>query len=214
VAQSLASAAEHSSLSNSAARAELIREAVRVLAEKEREVQALNADIREYKSKHIKGDLGFKLADWNAVYRVSQLEVEDRNELLDCIREGFDALGIGQVVDWVAAAQATPARRGNGTTPPDEAARAWGRSDGLGGVHDHADEYPSGEPGHGDYMLGRAEGEAELERVMALGLGNGTAAEIHRLHGGDDPATDTSRPQRRRGRPRKQRQEGEADAEF
>jgi len=104
VAQSLASAAEHSSLSNSAARAELIREAVRVLAEKEREVQALNADIREYKSKHIKGDLGFKLADWNAVYRVSQLEVEDRNELLDCIREGFDALGIGQVVDWVAAA--------------------------------------------------------------------------------------------------------------
>src|SRR6185369_2668333 len=97
VAQSLASAADNASLSNSAARAELIREAVRVLAEKEREVQALNADIREYKSKHIKGDLGFKLADWNAVYRVSQLEVDDRDALIDTLREGFAALSIGQV---------------------------------------------------------------------------------------------------------------------
>src|SRR6185369_4399142 len=195
VAQSLASAAKHSSLSNSAARAELIREAVRVLAEKEREVQALNADIREYKSKHIKGDLGFKLADWNAVYRVSQLEVEDRNELLDCIREGFDALGIGQVVDWVDAAQATPSRRGNGYAEPDDDARAAGRQDGLGGVIDHAARWPQGDPAHADYMLGLADGEAERERVMALGNG-------------------AEQPQRRRGRPRKQRQEAEADAEF
>ena len=202
MAQSLSSAAEHNPLSNSAAR-----------AEKEREVQALNADIREYKTKHIKGDLGFKLSDWAAIYRVSQLEVEDRDALVDTLREGFAALGIGQIVDWVDAAQATPRRASNGQAAPDDAARAWGRSDGLGGVHDHADDYPPGEPGHGDYMLGLADGEAERERVMALGLGNGTAAEIHRMHGGDDPATDTSRPRRGRGRPRKQ-QEAEADAEF
>src|SRR6185369_3391561 len=133
VAQSLASAAKHSSLSNSAARAELIREAVRVLAEKEREVQALNADIREYKTKHIKGDLGFKLADWNAIYRVSQLEVEDRDELVRALREGFAALSIGQVVDWVDAAQATPSRRGNGHAEPDAAARTAGYQDGISG---------------------------------------------------------------------------------
>ena len=213
MAQSLASAAEHSSLSNSAARAELIREAVQWLAEREAKLKAANAEIREYKQKHIKGDLGFKLADWNAVYRVSQLESDDRDALLDTVREGFRALGIGQVVDWVDAAQATRGRRGNGYAEPDEEARTAGRQDGLGGVIDHAARYPQGEPGHADYMLGRAEGEAERERVMALGLGNGSADEIHRLHGGDDPATDTSRP-RRRGRPHKQPQEAEADAEF
>jgi hypothetical protein len=103
VAQSLADA--DIPLSNSAARADLIRDAVRHIATLEAEVRALNADIREYKTKTIKGDLGFKLADWNAVYRVSQLEVEDRDQLLDCVREGFAALGIGGVVDWVDAAE-------------------------------------------------------------------------------------------------------------
>jgi len=171
VAQSLASAAEHSALSNSAARAETIRDAVRWLAEREAEVKAMHAEINEYRQKHIKGDLGFKLSDWAAIYRVSQLEVEDRDELLDTLREGFAALGIGQVVDWVDAAQRTP--RGNGTAAPDQAARDWGRSDGLGGVHDHADDYPPGEPGHADYMLGLADGEAERDRIGALGEGSG-----------------------------------------
>ena len=191
MAQSLASAAEHSSLSNSAARAEMIREAVRVLAAKERQVQEINAGIREYKQKHIKGDLGFKLSDWAAIYRVSQLEVEDRDALVETLREGFAALSIGQVVDWVDAAQATPSR--NGVAAENKVARLLGHEDGLSGGHDHADEYPSGEPGHGDYMLGLADGEAERERVMALG--NGAAAP------------------KRRGRPRKQ-QRAEADAEF
>jgi hypothetical protein len=195
VTQSLASAAEHSSLSNSAARAETIRDAVRWLAKREAEAKAINAEIREYKQKHIKGDLGFKIADFNAVYRVSQLEVEDRDLLLDCVREGFEALGIGGSVDWVQAAERTPRSRANGYAEPDEEARTAGRQDGLGGVIDHAARYPQGEPGHGDYELGRAEGEAERERVMALG--NGAEA-----------------PQRRRGRPRKQPQEAEADAEF
>jgi hypothetical protein len=182
MAQSLASAAEH------------IRDAVRWLAEREAELKMLNFEIREYRIKHIKGDLGFKIADWNAIYRVSQLEVEDRDALVDTLREGFAALGIGQIVDWVDAAQATPRRAANGQAAPDEAARAWGRSDGLGGVHDHADDYPPGEPGHGDYMLGLADGEEEAARIQALG--NGAAAP------------------KRRGRPRKQQQEAEADAEF
>jgi hypothetical protein len=199
VAQSLASAAEHSVPRNSAARADLIRDAVRWLAEHEAEVKALNAEIGEYRMKHIKGDLGFKLSDWAAIYRVSQLEVEDRDVLIETVREGFAALGIGQIVDWVDAAQATPGRRGNGATAPDQAARDWGRSDGLGGVHDHAAWYPQGEPGHGDYMLGLADGEAERERVMALGEWQG---EFNGTADHDTPAL-----KRGRGRPRKQRQE-------
>jgi len=210
VAQSLSSAADHP-ISNSASRAETIREAVRWLAERESEVKALNAEINEYRMKHIKGDLGFKLADWNAIYRVSQLEIEDRDTLLETIREGFAALHIGGVMDWVAAAETAQRRRPtNGhQAQPDEVARTAGRQDGLGGVMNHAARYPQGEPGHADYMLGLADGEAERERVMALGLGNGSADEIHRMHGGDDA------PRRGRGRPRKPRIAVEgADAEF
>jgi hypothetical protein len=188
MAQSLSSAA----LSNSAARADLIRAAVRWIAEREGEAKALNAEIRAYKSEHIKGELGFKIADFNAVYRVSQLEVEDRDILLHTVREGFAALGIGQSVDWVAAAEATPR---NHMAPADNEARRAGREDGLRGIYAHADEYPQGEPGHGDYMLGFADGEAEANRVMELG--NGAEA-----------------PRRGRGRPRKQQHEVEADAEF
>jgi hypothetical protein len=117
VAQSLASAAEHNPLSNSAARADLIRDAVRWLAEREAEVKAINAEIREYKAKHIKGDLGFKIADFNAIYRVSQLEIEDRDTLLETIREGFAALNIGGTMDWVAAAEAAQ-WNGAGETAP------------------------------------------------------------------------------------------------
>lgn len=90
---------------NVKARAGTIRAAVDWIAEKEAEVKALNAEIREYKQKHIKGDLGFKLADWNAVYRVSQLETDDRDQLLDTIREGFAALSIGGQSDWLDAAE-------------------------------------------------------------------------------------------------------------
>lgn len=164
-----------SELSNSAARRTTIREAVEWIAAKERERKKIGAEINEYKQKHIKGDLGFKLADFNAVYRVSQLEVEDRDQLLDTLREGFAALEINQSLDWVAAAEAEPAprkRRANGngaTAEPNTEARQHGREDGLGGVIDHAARYPEGEPGHADYILGRADGEAERARVIALG---------------------------------------------
>ena len=205
MAQSLSSAAEHNPLSNSAARADLIREAARHIATLEAEVKALNADIREYKTKTIKGDLGFKLADWNAVYRVSQLEVEDRDELLECVREGFAALGIGGTVDWVAAAERTPRPGANGhQAEPDEAARTAGRQDGLGGVMDHAARWPQGEDGHADYELGRAEGEAELDRVMALGNGGDAISSTDH----DQLIT----PRRGRGRPRKPRPEAGAEA--
>ncbi len=96
---------ERTELSNAGARADTIRAAVRYIADKSAEIKALREELNEYKQKHIKGDLGFKLADFNAIYRVSQLEVEDRDKLLDTLREGFAALGIGGSVDWVAAAE-------------------------------------------------------------------------------------------------------------
>jgi hypothetical protein len=92
----------------------MIRDAVREIATLEAKAKAINAEIREYKQKHIKEDLGFKIADWNAVYRVSQLEIEDRDTLLETIREGFAALHIGGVMDWVSAAETASRRNGNG----------------------------------------------------------------------------------------------------
>ena len=82
-------------MANSGARADLIRDAVRWIARMEADRKAITAEINEYKQKYVKGDLGFKLADFQAVYRVSQLEADDRDKLFDTIREGFAALSIG-----------------------------------------------------------------------------------------------------------------------
>ncbi len=156
--------------SNSAARADVIRAAVRFIADMNAEIKALREELNEYKQKHIKGDLGFKLADFNAIYRVSQLEVEDRDKLLDTIKEGFAALGIGQSVDWVAAAVATPPpSAGNGkVVDPNPVAHQTGFADGVAGNVDHAARWPKGEPGHADYHLGHREGEEQRERASAL----------------------------------------------
>lgn len=90
---------------NSAARADTIRAAVRYIANAQAEIKALREDLNEYKQKHIKGDLGMKLSDFAAVYRVSQLEVEDRDKLLDTLREGFAALGLGGQLNWLDATE-------------------------------------------------------------------------------------------------------------
>ena len=79
---------------NGEARAGIIRDACQWIAGQEAEIKTLREGIAEYKSKHIKGDLGFKMADFNAIYRVSKLEVEDRDKLIDTLREGFAALEI------------------------------------------------------------------------------------------------------------------------
>ena len=161
---------EREVLTNAKARDDTIVMAVRELARMEAEAKAINAEIREFKQVHIKGDLGFKLADWNAVYRVSQLEVEDRDQLLDTLREGFQALGVGGSLDWVAAAEgepqpaaalAAPKRRRQEpavarSTPT---SGATGKADGLAGHFDHAARWPEGDVGHAAYQLGHAEGE-------------------------------------------------------
>ena len=88
---------------NSAARADLIRAAVREISRLDGEIAGLQAERTKYKNKTIKGDLGFKLADWNTTYRLYGLEGDDRDRLLDTIREGFHALGIGEQSNFLTA---------------------------------------------------------------------------------------------------------------
>lgn len=164
---------ERPEMSNAGARADTIRAAVAWLAERQAEVKALNAEIAEYRQKHIKGDLGFKIADWNAIYRVSQLEIEDRDKLLDTLREGFEALGIGEQSSFLGAMEETAAPlrapAGNGHVA-DKHEIAWetGFADGLAGNQDHAARWPAGEYGHADYHMGHAEGGKQHERSAAL----------------------------------------------
>jgi hypothetical protein len=106
--------------SNSAARADTIREAARWLRDREAEVASLREDIAGYKKTHIQGDLGFKLSDWNTLYRLYGLEGDDRDKLIDTIREGFAALGVGEQLDWIKEAErADRGTKPNGAAPAD-----------------------------------------------------------------------------------------------
>lgn len=71
-------------------------------------VRAINNDLNEVQSRiavlmeerkkikgRIKAELGWKVADFNAMKRLADLEQEDRDQMLDTIRIGFDALSIG-----------------------------------------------------------------------------------------------------------------------
>lgn len=154
-------------MSNSALRADTIRSAARWLAEHEAEVKLLREEIAAYKQTHIKGDLGFKLSDWNTLYRFYSLEDDDRAALLDTIREGFAALGVGEQGSFLDAMDPQPAAAPK-QAQPNPIAREIGFADGLAGVQDHADRYAAGEAGHGDYALGWADGQEQRERAAGL----------------------------------------------
>lgn len=103
---------------NLAARRDLINQACRELA-------AMDADIREkqqaraeYKNRVIKGDLGFKMADFNMAYRLYGLEGRDRDELLDTIRETFEALGQGEQLDWLKVSERAASKGKSDATEP------------------------------------------------------------------------------------------------
>jgi hypothetical protein len=158
--------------SNSAARADTIRHAARWIAEREAEVAALREEISAYKQTHIKGDLGFKMADWSTLYRLYNLEGDDRDKLLDTIREGFAALGIGGQSSFLDAMEKTAPEakaNGNGTAAPNPIACETGYTDGFAGVRDHAARWAAGEAGHGDYELGWNEVQAaRVEHMTSI----------------------------------------------
>jgi hypothetical protein len=159
--------------SNSDARGDTIRAAARWLAEREAEVASLREEINSYKQTHIKGALGFKMADWNTLYRLYNLDGDDRDQLLDTIREGFAALGVGGQSSFLDAMDQTvpaaPKANGNGTAAPNPIARETGYTDGFAAVRDHAAKWAAGEYGHGDYELGWTEGQAaRVEHMTSI----------------------------------------------
>jgi len=90
---------------NSRARKDVIVSVCREVTALEAERKVLGEQIRTIKTKKIKGDLGMKIGDFNIAFRLYQLEGEARDQLLDTIRETFNAQGVGEQLDWVTASQ-------------------------------------------------------------------------------------------------------------
>jgi len=103
---------------NSGARSQTIQDVCRRLTALESERKAISDDIRSLKQTEIKGNLGMKISDFNVALRLYQLEGDDRDELLSTVRETFEALGIGEQLDWLKADERSRSRT---TEPVDEA---------------------------------------------------------------------------------------------
>ena len=91
-----------------AERAALIESTVREVALLESERKELGERIRALKSANIKGRLGLKIGDFNAAFRVFNLEDDGRTAFLKTLRETFDALGVGEQLDFLAVPGAVP----------------------------------------------------------------------------------------------------------
>jgi uncharacterized protein (UPF0335 family) len=86
-------------------RAATIRDTCQRVEKLDEEIKALQADRRGLIKDKIKGDLGMKIADFNIAYRMYQLEQEDRDTMVDTMRECFSALGLGDQLNWLDAAE-------------------------------------------------------------------------------------------------------------
>jgi len=90
---------------NSGDRKVLIQSAYQALERFENELAEIREARKAFKDEVIKGKLGMKVSDFQAGYRLYKLEGDERDQMLDTIRECFDALGAGEQLDWVAAAE-------------------------------------------------------------------------------------------------------------
>ncbi|MCP4548443.1 MAG: hypothetical protein GY835_18455, partial [bacterium] len=96
-------------------RKEIINAAIREISALESERKELSEQIRSIKNKKIKGDLNMKITDFNVAKRLYELEGDNRDELLSTIQETFDALGIGDQLDFIAAMERTATPPSDGT---------------------------------------------------------------------------------------------------
>ncbi len=96
---------------NAKLRKEIIAGVCRQLADLNAKKDGISAEIRTIKQKRIKGDLDMKISDFNFAMRLYDLEGDNRDELLSTIQETFDALGVGEQLDFITAAEKTTKAR-------------------------------------------------------------------------------------------------------
>lgn len=88
---------------NSAARAQIIREACEEIGEFDRQIDGLKAEKKAVIETRIVAGLGMKKAHFATAYKLHQMDQSDRDVLQDTIRETFAALGIGMQSNWLDA---------------------------------------------------------------------------------------------------------------
>ncbi len=81
---------------NSAARAEMIREACQTCEEFERQIDGLKAEIKAVVETRIVAGLGMKKRDFALARKLYALDQSERDGTFDAIRECFAALGVGE----------------------------------------------------------------------------------------------------------------------
>lgn len=86
-------------------RAKIIRNVCAFVSKKKKERDEISAEIRTEVNTKIKGLLDMKIADFNAALRMYDLEDDDRDLMMDTIRETFEALGVQGQLDWVDIAK-------------------------------------------------------------------------------------------------------------
>lgn len=165
---------ERAPVSNSAVRAETIREVCETIGELDRQIDGIKADRKAIIETRIVADLGMKKAHFATAYKLYQLDQGERDTLQDTIRECFGALGIGEQLNWLDAAAAAPLPRP--AVEPHAEARKAGHDDGMAGNRRRAEQWPVGEYGHGDYEIGHAEGSAAWDKVKEAVRGDVPAA--------------------------------------
>ena len=96
---------------NSAARAEIIREACQTCEEFERQIDGLKAEIKAVIETRVVAGLGMKKRDFALARKLYAFDQSERDGTFDAIRECFNALGIGQQVNWLDAVEGQDAAR-------------------------------------------------------------------------------------------------------
>lgn len=130
--------------SNSAWRAEEIRKTAKSILGIKAEIKKLNEEKAEILQKVVKGDLGMKIADFNAALRWYALEKpEDRDAYLDTMRECFLALGVGEQSDFFAVMDGSEHGAG-GEDEPDETEEAAPTSETVLDFADRPKAYQKG----------------------------------------------------------------------
>jgi len=153
-------------------RAELIRGCVAEINRLQAEKDSIGEQIREVKAR-VKGELDMKISDFNVALRLAKLENDDRDGMLDTIRECFLALGIGE------QGSLFPEKKGNGDDPvaaaADDAdgaeedavavARSAGKSDGKVGAPPNLAKYADGSREQRAYRDAYARANAKLAKA-------------------------------------------------
>jgi hypothetical protein len=145
---------------NSSARRQVILDVCADLASLEARRGEITEEISSLKSQRIKGDLGMKISDFNAAYRLYRLEDADRDIFLDTLRETFEALGVGGQLDFIKAGAADA---------PVGPAAAAGEKAGKAGKPFDSNPYPKDTPANKSWA--EAWEAAQANNLKDLGTG-------------------------------------------